>query len=581
MATTAALTTKAVSATPTQPQHTVAFAGYDRLLHASLAMATGGLSPIPATLAWVDFSLHAALSPGRTLDHLVTGARDAGGWASRLNSSCMANPAKADPRFKADAWCRHPFGAMADGFVTMEAWWDRYLTGLHGVSTQNEALVRFWTQQLLDAFAPSNVPWLNPEVIDKTRSKMGTNIAHGLATMISEATQPQKGAVPTDRLGSSLAPSKGKVVVRTPIAEVIQYDATTETVHPEPIVIVPAWIMKYYILDLNAKSSLVKYLTGQGFTVFMISWKNPDESDRDVGFEDYRRGGVVAALDAALAITGSAKAHLVGYCLGGTLATVEAATRARDDNNSIASLTLFTAQSDFTEAGPLKLFTSDDQLAALDDMMWVRGTLSGDQMAGAFRLLRSRDMIWSKAVNALLTDENGAPIDLAVWNADTTRMPFKMHSEYLHRMFHDNDLAEGRFVVEGHPIATEDIEVPVFAVGTETDHVAPWRSTYKIHRLVTGEVTYVLTSGGHNAGIVSPPEKSRRHYRIRTQHLHDHHLDPDTWVEKTASVDGSWWLAWSKWLEERSGPLGALPPVGNAGLGFEPICDAPGAYVLG
>jgi polyhydroxyalkanoate synthase subunit PhaC len=338
--------------------------------------------------------------------------------------------------------------------------------------------------------------------------------------------------------------------------------------------------MKYYILDLSPQNSLVRHLTEQGFTVFMISWKNPSPDDRDLGLEDYRKLGVMSALDAIGAIVPDRKVHAVGYCLGGTLLSIAASAMARDDDNRIATLTLLAAQTDFTEAGEIMLFSDESQIAFLEDMMWEQGFLDSRQMAGAFQMLRSNDLIWSRLVHDYLLGTRQTMTDLMAWNADATRMPYRMHSEYLRKLFLDNDLAEGRFEVAGAPVALEDIRAPIFAVGTERDHVAPWRSTYKINLQAEAEVTYLLTSGGHNAGIVSEPGHVGRSYRIGTNRMTGHYYDPKRFLAEVQREDGSWWPEWTAWLGGRSGALTTLPPIGAPQAGYPLLSDAPGAYVL-
>jgi len=312
----------------------------------------------------------------------------------------------------------------------------------------------------------------------------------------------------------------------------------------------------------------------------MISWKNPGPDDRDLSMEDYRQLGVMAALEAVSAIVPGPKIHSVGYCIGGTLLSIAVAAMARDGDERLASVTLFAAQTDFTEAGELMLFVNESQVAFLEDMMWERGYLDARQMSGAFQLLRSNDLIWSRMVHDYLMGERSVPIDIMAWNADATRMPYKMHSEYLRSLFLDNDLAEGRFKVGGRRIAIHDIHVPIFAVGTEQDHVAPWRSVFKLHALANAETTFVLTNGGHNAGILSQPGHRHRHFRMAV-HRHDEQtVDPDSWLAANSPQEGSWWPAWSAWLVRRSGAAVAPPPLGCADSRFAPLDDAPGRYVL-
>jgi polyhydroxyalkanoate synthase subunit PhaC len=253
---------------------------------------------------------------------------------------------------------------------------------------------------------------------------------------------------------------------------------------------------------------------------------------------------------------------------------------ARDGDKRLASLSFLAAQTDFTEAGELKLFINESQIAFLEDMMWERGYLDSSQMAGAFQILRPNDLIWSRVVHDYLMGERSAPMDIMAWNADATRMPYRMHSEYLRALFLNNDLAEGRFIVDGRPITVHDIRAPVFAVSTEKDHVAPWRSVFKFHLLSEADLTFVLTSGGHNAGILAPPTAGDHHYRVSRHRQKDRYVDPDTWLRQNQVREGSWWTAWTEWLAARSGAPVAPPPLGLKGTEFAPLRDAPGAYVL-
>jgi polyhydroxyalkanoate synthase len=312
----------------------------------------------------------------------------------------------------------------------------------------------------------------------------------------------------------------------------------------------------------------------------MISWKNPGPEDRDLGVEDYRTLGVMSAFDAIGAIVPNQKLHAVGYCLGGTLLSIAAAAMARDGDDRLATLTLLAAQTDFTEAGEIMLFIDESQIAFLEDMMWEQGFLDSQQMAGAFQMIRSNDLVWSRMVHDYMLGGREQMTDLMAWNADATRMPYRMHSEYLRRLFLDNDLAEGRLVVGDEPVTVADIRAPIFAVGTERDHVAPWRSTYKINLQTETEVTYLLTTGGHNAGIVSEPGHPGRSFRTGTKKADDHYPDPERFLTEAHRKDGSWWPEWTGWLKNRSSAPTALPAMGAPQSGYPPLGDAPGAYVL-
>ena len=301
--------------------------------------------------------------------------------------------------------------------------------------------------------------------------------------------------------------------------------------------------------------------------------------DRDIAFDDYRRLGVEAAVATVGKIVPDRPIHALGYCLGGTLLSIAAATMARDGDTSLKTIILLAAQTDFTEAGELTLFISESQVAFLEDMMWEHGVLDTTQMAGAFQLLRSNDLVWSRLTRDYLMGERAAPNDLMAWNADATRLPYRMHSEYLRKLFLNNDLAEGRYLVQGRPIALSDIHAPMFVVGTVRDHVAPWKSTYKIHYQVDADVTYLLTSGGHNTGVVAPPGEPGHSYQVKTKAEDARYIGPDEWLKVAPSAEGSWWPEWTKWLAARSGEPCEPPPMGIALAGSDGLPDAPGDYV--
>jgi polyhydroxyalkanoate synthase len=586
----------APSAVPPQPTHRDAtaenpFTQLDRALRAGLGRITAGLSPAALGAAYLDWAVHLMVSPGRRMELAnlaVSGLIEQAAFATRCALGRGADPCGCalpqDNRFRAPEWHQPPYNVLAHSFLSVERWWEAVSENIRGVSKQHESVVTFTNRQLLDTLAPSNFVFTNPLVAARTLQQGGRNLVRGLGNLIDDALREASGAPPAGteayRVGETVAITPGKVVCRTPLAEVIQYAPSTGTVRPEPIVIVPAWIMKYYVLDLSPVNSLAKYLVAQGHTVFMISWKNPGAEDRDLGLDDYRTQGLLPALDAAIAITGARKAHAAGYCLGGTLLATAAAAMARDADERLKSLTFFAAQVDFTEAGELMLFIDESQVAFLEDIMWQQGFLDARQMAGAFQLLRSNDLVWSRIVHDYLMGERSQPSDIMAWNADATRMPYRMHSQYLRSLFLDNDLAEGRFQVGARPVALSEIRLPIFALGTEWDHIAPWRSVYKLNLLADAEVTFALTNGGHNAGVLSHPGKAQRHFRVATKPVHAHFLDPDQWLAANAPRDGSWWPAWADWLAARSGAAVAPPPLGRPDAGFPAIADAPGEYVL-
>jgi len=562
-----------------------------RGVHAAISQATFGLSPAALGGAFFDWWVHLALAPGKQFDLIqlaIAGAVDNLAFAARSVCGSPGDPSERalaqDDRFRASDWGAFPFNVYAQTFLSIERWWDVATSNLRAVSQRHDNMANFVARQVLDTVAPSNFIVTNPEVLARTRAELGANLLRGYANFIADWTRMQSSAPPRSteafKVGETVAITPGKVVLRTRLAEIIQYTPATEHVRPEPIVIVPAWIMKYYILDLSPANSLVKFLTQQGFTVFMISWKNPGAEDRDAGFDDYRTEGILPAIKAATAITGAVKVHAVGYCLGGTLLAVTAAAMGRDGDERLASVTLFAAQVDFTEAGELMLFIDESQVSFLEDMMWERGYLESRQMAGAFQMLRSNDLIWSRSIHDYLLGERSVPIDIMAWNADATRMPYRMHSQYLRSLFLKNDLAEGRFKAGDRPVALPDIRVPLFIVSTERDHVAPWRSVFKLHLLTDAEITFVLTNGGHNAGILSEPGHPRRHYRTSLREPGELYVDPDAWFAEHLPTSGSWWPAWTAWLAARSGEPVPPPPLGGAAAGFVALEDAPGRYVL-
>jgi polyhydroxyalkanoate synthase subunit PhaC len=552
-------------------------ADLERMFKAALADITLGITPAGLATAGFDWLVHLLLAPGKRLQ-LATSACQA--------AFALAAPEDAearDRRFADDAWRRWPYHAWHRAFLWQQAWWRTATTGIDGLSPRTEAVVSFAARQMLDAASPANFPGTNPEIVRATLEQGGRNVLQGARNALEDwqryLATGSYVAVERFAVGHTLAATPGTVVYQNRLIELIQYRPTTDEVHAEPILIVPAWIMKYYILDLTPGRSLVEYLVGRGHTVFILSWKNPGADDRDLTMADYRRLGIMAALDAVSAIVPERKIHAAGYCLGGTLLAITAATMGRDGDDRLATLTLLAAQSDFSNAGELGLFISESQVSYLEHMMWRQGYLDTRQMAGVFHILRAEELIWSRVVHDYWLGGR-TPVDaLMAWSADLTRMPYRMHSEYLRRLFLGNDLAAGRYVADGRPISLGDIQVPSFAVGTALDHVSPWRSVHKIHLQACREVTFVLSGGGHNSGIVSQPGHPRARFQIRTRKPHEPYVDPETWRTETPQVEGSWWLAWQAWLAQRSSGKVAPPPIGLPAGRYRPQRPAPGRYV--
>ncbi len=564
----------------------------DRLIHAIQGRFTQGLSPASLLLAYLDWAAHLANSPGK----LAELGQNAAAKAMPLLHHAFRRlcgerqpdpfvPLAHDSRFDGPAWQLWPFSALSQSFLFTEQWWHYATSGIRGVGRHHLQVVEFTARQLLDMAAPSNFPWTNPEVLQTTLAQGGLNLVRGMQNLADDVARAASGQALGSTAqfvpGQGVAVTPGKVVLRNRLMELLQYAPATDAVQAEPVLIVPAWIMKYYILDLSPHNSLVRWLVARGHTVFIVSWKNPRAEDRDLGMADYRRLGVMAALDAIAAILpNAAKVHGVGYCLGGTLLAIAASAMARDGDDRLASLTLLAAQTDFEEPGEIGLFIDESQVTYLEDTMWDQGYLDTRQMAGAFQMLRSNDLIWSRMVRQYLLGEQEHGNDLMAWNADATRMPYRMHSEYLRQLFLDNQLAKGRYLVDGRPVALSDIRAPVCAVGTTKDHVAPWRSVYKIGLLTDTSVTFILCSGGHNAGIVSEPGHPHRRYQIASRGAADRYIDPDTWAATAPGYDGSWWEAWESWLRRHSAGRVPPPPLGAPSRGYSPLGEAPGTYVL-
>jgi polyhydroxyalkanoate synthase len=563
----------------------------DRMIHAWTGRLTLGLSPASLMSAYFDWLAHLSSSPGKQAKLFEKLVRKnlrlylyAAHAAKDPKTPPCIEPLPQDHRFSDADWQRWPFSLYYQSFLLIQQWWHNATTEIQGVSRHHEEVVSFAARQLLDIFSPSNLPLTNPEILKATVEQGGMNLIRGFWNFMEEWERAVSGKNPVGteafRVGENVAITPGKVVHRNRLIELIQYSPATKDVYAEPVLIVPAWIMKYYILDLSPGNSLVKYLVDRGHTVFMISWKNPGPEDRDLGMEDYLTLGVRSALDAISVITPNHKIHTVGYCLGGTLLTIAAAAMARDGDDRLQSITLFAALTDFTEAGELMLFIDESQVSYLEDLMWDQGYLDSRQMAGTFQLLRSNDLIWSRLVRDYLLGERQPMTDLMAWNADSTRMPYRMHSEYLRSLFLDNDFAEGRYNVGGRPVTMRDIRVPIFAVGTVRDHVAPWRSVYKIHLFSDTDITFVLTSGGHNRGVVSEPGHPHSSFQIAIKRESDKYIDPDTWQAVTPMQEGSWWPSWQVWLTSHSSDRISPLSLGAPERGYPSLDDAPGTFVL-
>jgi len=575
------------SASPESPASEPAATEVERALRAQLAALSGGLAPDDYAKAWWDWYLSLAGRPDRQAE-LVHSAYektlDSWQFMARAASGQPLAPGRDDLGFGASVWNVWPFNAYARAYANWASWWHQALEPAAKSAPALER-ARFAGRMLVEAASPANFLHTNPELLEKTAAESGRNLIRGFKHWLEDAQRAAGGGrAPGSEqfaVGEHVAVTPGKVVYRNRLIELLQYSPQTPEVFAEPVLITPAWIMKYYILDLSPRNSLVRYLVERGHTVFMISWKNPDAADRELGMDDYVQLGFLEALARVRELTGEQPVHAVGYCIGGTLLAIAAAALAARGERSLTSVSLFAAQTDFSEPGELSVFITPSQIAMLEAMMHRNGVLESERMGAAFALLRSKDLLWGPAVTQYVRGERPQLNDLMAWNADGTRMPWRMHSEYLERLYLKNELATGGFTLNGARVDLADVTVPMFVVGTETDHVAPWRSVYKVRGLTrSSDYTFLLTSGGHNAGIVSGPVHPKRRHRILTWHDATTTLTPEEWLKSAPPHEGSWWPAWQAWLaahsHQRRVPARAVQVRGQV-----PAEDAPGQYVRG
>ena len=612
------------------PQATDPFLALDHLVHARLADSSVGLSPIALALAHADWAWHLAVSPGRQMQ-LAQKAQALAlqVWSRALNPAAVdavAEAAESDLHFADEGWRHWPYRVWKDGFKATEAWW-REAVQVEGLSAHHRHMVDFFARQAVDALSPANWPATNPQAVQAALDSGGMSLVRGSQHLLKDMQEMQPGSTPAAAgvghadsatmaplpfaVGKDVAITPGKVVYRNALFELIQYTPTTAQVHVEPLLIVPSCIMKYYILDLSPRNSMVRYLVDQGYTVFMMSWKNPDASDRELGMQDYLRRGVMEAMAVVKSRADAPRIHALGYCLGGTFLAIVAAVlgrlqrqaaarpaapnttamtrsaaappqRRRGDDlrpealPELASVTLLAAQTDFSEPGELGVFIDDDQLRTLRENMARTGFLSGRAMAASFQFLNSSDLVWARNTRRYLLGKDDGGNDMMSWNADVTRLPARMHDEYLSSLFLNNALAAGHYRCGGEGVALRDISMPLLVVGTVRDHVCPWRSVYKIHLLTDTDTTFVLAAGGHNAGIVSEPGHPKRSYQIGHTPRGRGWTDPDAWLAQAATHTGSWWPEMAEWLRQHSSGQRKPPPVVRSAV----LGKAPGSYVM-
>jgi len=496
----------------------------------------------------------------------------------------IIEPDSKDRRFKDEAWQRNAvFDFLKQSYLLSARWMQHAVSDVSGMDPHTARKLDFYTRQFVDALSPSNFLMTNPEVLKATIDSNGQNLVNGLGNLL-EDLERGKGKLRismTDQnafhVGKNLAITKGKVVYQNDLIQLIQYDPTTKDVYKTPLLVMPAWINKFYILDLQPENSLVKWLVDQGHTVFVISWVNPDEHLSKKSFDDYMAEGPLAALDAIEKATGETEITIAGYCLGGTLLSITLAwLHAKKQQHRVKSATYLTTMIDFAESGELSVFIDEEQLKMLENKMAETGYLEGSEMALTFNMLRANDLIWSFVVNNYLLGKDPFPFDLLYWNGDSTRMPAVMHSFYLRNMYQKNNLIQpGGLTIGGVPIDLRTITTPTYILSTREDHIAPWKSTYAATQIYKGDIRFVLAGSGHIAGAINPPAKNK--YNHWVSHNHDFPKSPDKWLAGAEEHPGSWWPDWNKWQAKFAGPKVPARKPGDGKL--KPIEDAPGSYV--
>ncbi len=553
---------------------------------------TGNPDPLNIGSAFMEMTTKLMANPARLVqaqmgfwqDYLTLWSNTARRMMGE-NVGPVIEETKGDRRFKDEAWRENEvFDFIRQSYLLSARYFTSAVNSADGLDAKTSQKVDFYTRQFVDAMSPANFVMTNPEVLRKTAETGGANLLKGLSNLLFDLERG-KGKLRirmTDdskfKVGENIAVTPGKVVFQTPLMQLIQYNPTTEKVLKRPLVIFPPWINKFYILDLRPKNSFIRWAVDQGHTVFVASWVNPDEALAEKGFDDYMTEGVLAALDAIEQATGVREVNAIGYCLGGTLLATTLAYMATKRDNRIKSATYFVTMTDFEEAGELGVFIDEEQLKALEEKMGKRGFLDGREMATTFNMLRANDLIWSFVVNNYLMGQDPFPFDLLYWNDDSTRMPARMHSFYLRRMYQQNDLCKpasnpGAIELLGAKIDLTKIKVPTYMISTREDHIAPWKSTYRGTQLYKGPVRFVLAASGHIAGVVNPPDSGKYSHWVN-ENLPE---SPDEWFAGATELAGSWWPDWHRWVTgiDRTEVPARMPGDGK----LKAIENAPGSYV--
>lgn len=507
-------------------------------------------------------------------------------WANAIrrtqgeaDASPPLEPEKGDKRFQDPEWGRNAFfDFLKQVYLVTSRWAGDLVENAEGLDEHTRHKASFYVRQLSHAISPSNFILTNPELFRETVETNGENLVRGMR-MLAEDITAGKGDLRLRQadysqfaVGRNIATTPGKVVARSALAEIIQYEPATKEVLKRPLLICPPWINKYYILDLNEKKSFIRWAVSQGHTVFVISWVNPDERHGKMGWDDYIRDGVEFGLDAIGKATGEREVNAIGYCVGGTLLAAALALMAQTGDDRIRSVTFFTTQVDFTHAGDLKVFVDSDQLSAVERAMNEKGYLEGNRMATAFNMLRAGDLIWPYVVNNYLRGKEPLPFDLLYWNSDSTRMPAANHSYYLRNCYLENNLSQGRAMLRGRTLSLKDVKLPVYNLATRDDHIAPAKSAFAGSRYFGGPVDFVMAGSGHIAGVVNPPAANKYQFWTGKKPTGEF----EDWLLKATEHPGSWWTHWQEWIEKREA---TRVPARKAGGKIKPLAEAPGDYV--
>jgi polyhydroxyalkanoate synthase len=491
----------------------------------------------------------------------------------------VVEPERGDNRFADPEWSRNPyFDFWKQAYLITSRWLEDMLDKTEGLDERTRQRASFFLKQIVTALSPSNFPLTNPVVMRETAATSGENLVRGMENFVHDMKRSSAllNISQTDteafEVGRNVATTPGKVIFQNDLMQLIQYAPTTDKVRERPLLIVPPWINKFYILDLGPEKSFIRFMVSKGFTVFVVSWVNPDERHADKTFEDYMREGILAATDATLRETGADKVNAIGYCVGGTLLATTLAYLAARGEEPFASATFFAAQVDFTKAGDLMVFIDDAQLKALEEMMAERGYLEAGRMAAVFNMLRPKDLIWPYVVNNYLLGKKPIPFDLLFWNQDSTRLPAANHKFYLREFYKENKLARGQMTIGGVRLDLGAVKLPIYELCAKEDHIAPAKSVFIGSRLFGGPVTFVLAGSGHIAGVINPPNKTKYQYWTNNNRA----ATLEAWIEGAEEHPGSWWPHYAEWLTQHSG---GLVPARTPGAKLGTIEDAPGSYV--